>query len=260
MIAMVEVDTKNCVEHGFGYCTVCGSSSLFLSWEPVDMPCKRNGFACQTCGAVGRNRHVAWAVLEQFRDTLSCSSLREFGQKFAGNIWIGCVKEAVSRALPDGSSVVKSEFMDGLPSGVVKDGVLCQDVQATSFPSDHFDLIISEDVLEHVPDPAKAFAEIRRVLKPGGKHIFTIPVDWTASSSLQRAIVTKEGVHHLMEPEIHGDPFRPEGILAFYTFGNDVVERFCGITGATDVHAAHGYRLFEDAFRIYNSWVFISTK
>ena len=40
------------------------------------------------------------------------------------------------------------------------------------FPSDHFDVVIASDVLEHVGDVPRALAEIRRVLKPAGKLTF----------------------------------------------------------------------------------------
>jgi len=39
------------------------------------------------------------------------------------------------------------------------------------FPADSFDVVIMNAVLEHIPDVSKAFAEVARVLKPGG--VFT---------------------------------------------------------------------------------------
>jgi SAM-dependent methyltransferase len=44
-----------------------------------------------------------------------------------------------------------------------------------SVPSDTFDTAICLEVLEHVPDPFRAAAEIRRVLKPGGVLIASTP-------------------------------------------------------------------------------------
>lgn len=44
-----------------------------------------------------------------------------------------------------------------------------------SFPDQHFDLLISVDVLEHVGQPAQMVKEISRVLKPGGKAFITFP-------------------------------------------------------------------------------------
>jgi len=42
------------------------------------------------------------------------------------------------------------------------------DAQSIPYESDHFDVVIANHFLYHVPDRQKAIAEIRRVLKPGG--------------------------------------------------------------------------------------------
>lgn len=43
------------------------------------------------------------------------------------------------------------------------------------FEDNHFDVIISSEVIEHVPEPVKAIQEFHRVLKPGGICVITIP-------------------------------------------------------------------------------------
>lgn len=42
------------------------------------------------------------------------------------------------------------------------------DIESMPFPDDHFDVILSNCVLNLVPDKKKAFSEIRRILKDGG--------------------------------------------------------------------------------------------
>jgi len=49
------------------------------------------------------------------------------------------------------------------------------DVQAMPLPDASFETVLCAEVLEHVPDPRKALAEIFRVLAPGGKLIITVP-------------------------------------------------------------------------------------
>jgi SAM-dependent methyltransferase len=44
-----------------------------------------------------------------------------------------------------------------------------------SFPDDHFDVIVSVDVMEHVGDPERMLEEIERVLKPDGFAFITFP-------------------------------------------------------------------------------------
>ena len=256
----IAFDPKGSTEHGFGYCTLCGQHGIFLSYEPIDTVCKRGGFICQNCESVARNRHVAMIVMQAFRDQVDCTCLREFAEKFPGRIWVGCVKEPVSRVLGSNPRVVRSDYFDGVPSGQLHNGFLCQNIQETSFDDNEFDLVITEEVLEHVPDPAKAFGEIRRVLKPGGKHVFTIPVVWSEPHSYLRAVLEDGVVRHIHPPEYHGDPFRADGVLAFSTFGMDVVEKYCSLTGPTRIYASNGNRLHEQGFQIRNNWVFVSEK
>lgn len=49
------------------------------------------------------------------------------------------------------------------------------DIEAMPFADGSFGTVLCTEVLEHVPDPAGALAEIRRVLQPGGVLIGTVP-------------------------------------------------------------------------------------
>jgi ubiquinone/menaquinone biosynthesis C-methylase UbiE len=49
------------------------------------------------------------------------------------------------------------------------------DVQSLPFPDNSFTLITANMVVEHLVDPRRAFAEIRRVLAPGGSFLFHTP-------------------------------------------------------------------------------------
>ena len=49
------------------------------------------------------------------------------------------------------------------------------DVQALPFRAAVFDAIKATELLEHVPDVARALAECRRVLRPGGHLVITAP-------------------------------------------------------------------------------------
>lgn len=256
------MDSRNPIatEISYGYCPVCGTHVAFRCYEAIDFPCRRNTFVCNECGSVGRNRHIAKTVLDLFTTSPPSNSLRNFAANFAGTVYVTCIKEAVYDALRGKKGLVASEYVDGKKSGEIHNGFLCQDLQSTSFADSSFDLIITEDVLEHVPFPDQAFAEIRRILKPGGYHVGTIPVNWERQKSAARATITNGEIKHLMEPEYHGDPLRENGILAFTDFGCDLVERFCSIIGPSHTLSANGDKLLEGAFAIYNNWVFVSQK
>lgn len=57
----------------------------------------------------------------------------------------------------------------------------CESCYETSFESNHFDAIISTDVIEHVQDPVRFLKEIHRVLKKDGIAIMTTPIRITES-------------------------------------------------------------------------------
>lgn len=46
------------------------------------------------------------------------------------------------------------------------------------YPDSHFDAVISTSVLEHARNKPEAFAEIRRVLRPGGVTVHLFPSKW----------------------------------------------------------------------------------
>jgi SAM-dependent methyltransferase len=110
-----------------------------------------------------------------------------------------------------------------LPGASREDGVRCEDITRLTFPDNSFDLMVSSDVLEHVPDINAAFREMHRVLRPGGFHLFTVP---PRSKTRKRAEIIDGQIRFLMEPEYHSDPLDPRGILAFWDFGVDAIEMF----------------------------------
>ncbi len=126
------------------------------------------------------------------------------------------------------AQVTVSELFDGVPPGQLRDGVQCQDVQRLTYRDASFDLVTSTEVFEHVPDDRRAFAEVHRVLRPGGSLVFTVPLMET-KATLERARLEDGAVVHLTEPEYHGDRLRGRGrVLAFRTYGLDILDRLRG--------------------------------
>jgi SAM-dependent methyltransferase len=118
---------------------------------------------------------------------------------------------------------IVSEYFENSPFGSKVNGVRNENLECLTFPDNTFDLLINSDVLEHVSDLDKALSEVKRVLKPGGFHVFTLPVDYELLKTIERAKIVDGKILHLLEPVMHGDTIRGEGILAFRDFGSDVL-------------------------------------
>lgn len=50
--------------------------------------------------------------------------------------------------------------------------------ESIPYGAQEFDVVFADNVLEHLPDPARAFTEVRRVLKPGGWLLAKTPNKW----------------------------------------------------------------------------------
>jgi len=61
------------------------------------------------------------------------------------------------------------------------------------YENDRFDLVFSDNVLEHLDQPLKVFREIARVLKPGGVFLFKTPNKWHYMPIIAR--ITPHGFH-----------------------------------------------------------------
>jgi ubiquinone/menaquinone biosynthesis C-methylase UbiE len=92
---------------------------------------------------------------------------------------VGCGTGKISEAiLPRVGSLAVSDISEKLAQDV---GVRLnvnwsqQDACNLSIPDNSFDIVISSECIEHVPDPEKALAEMSRVLKPNGMLIVTTP-------------------------------------------------------------------------------------
>jgi len=90
--------------------------------------------------------------------------------------------------------------------------VMHQDLCNLTFENESFDMVITQDIIEHVIDPFKALNEINRVLRPNGFHLWTIPID----EDIETASCTYE--------LYHGDPLRECGIKVYTLFGFDIID------------------------------------
>lgn len=70
------------------------------------------------------------------------------------------------------------------------------DAQRLDFPDESFDLVIYEEMLEHLDLPLAALQEVRRVLRPGGKIILSIPNNKSPRMRLCRWLGLKKRIYN----------------------------------------------------------------
>jgi SAM-dependent methyltransferase len=218
------------------HCLVCGRASV----AEIRAANLRESCRCIRCGASNRQRQVAAVILAAGRAPRP-RSLAQFASATPASIYNTEAGGALHRALSTASHYRCSEYVSpDTRGGAVVDGVEHQDLCSLSFPGAAFDLVISGDVLEHVPDPYAAHREIRRVLRDGGRHVFTVPFDHRECLDQTRARRRADGtVEHLLEPQYHEDPVHPEGALVYTIFGLEMLIHLRRIGYVVRVHHLH---------------------
>lgn len=225
----VIISPRLSVEKSKGYCWACGTrqkwqaakvinNELAQTWD-LDQRLRdsfdyRESMFCPNCGCSLRLRHLAEALCYYYNGVSARELVadKEFNKLEIAEInscgklhqFLGLIK-----------NLKYSEFGSKDPA------IPSENLEKLSYKSNSLDLILSSDTFEHVPDFRKSTQEIYRVLKPGGMHIFTIPVIWKRAT-IQRAELTSNGkTKHHKEPSYHGEG-QPD-YLVFSEFGHDIV-------------------------------------
>lgn len=124
-------------------------------------------------------------------------------------------------------STVGSEFLGDhvLRGSTNENGVRNETLCALSFSDQSFDVLVSLDVLEHIPAYEKAFSECARVLKDGGKMMWSVPFIPSSQQNVARARIENGEIIHILPPEYHGNPLSSNGILCFTHFGWEMLDQ-----------------------------------
>jgi SAM-dependent methyltransferase len=189
-------------------CPLCGGGVLLrLAHSAIGVRCLRCGASAITLSMV--------AVLKSERRGFRTERVHELSSR-------GPLFDYLRRQV---AALTCSEYFEDVAPGERRGGVQCQDVQRLTFADASFDLVTSTEVFEHVPDDRKGFAEIRRVLRPGGAFIFTVPLTGEART-VERARLVDGRLQHLAPPEYHDDRIRGRAsVLVFRDYGRDITER-----------------------------------
>lgn len=209
-----------------GYCRVCEREVEFLvdrqcgavesarSW----LPNWRERMVCPRCALNNRQRMIAETarrVVRGYRDRRPDVYLME---------QVTPIFKWMNESVPQ-AHCVGSEYLgpDAEPGQIIR-GIRHEDVERLSFADGSFDLILSNDVLEHVADPQKALAEACRVLRPGGVLLMTVPFHLDKPVGVRRSALVDGELTHFLPEVYHGNPVSDEGSLVFTDFGWDFLQ------------------------------------
>lgn len=124
-----------------------------------------------------------------------------------------------------GSEYLGPDFAPGEEGRIDGQLVRHESLLSLSYTTGSLDMFMHFDVLEHVPDIDAALRECRRVLKSGGRLLFSCPFYEGVERSIVRAEVVDGELLHRLEPCYHGNPVDGKGALVFTQPGWDLMSR-----------------------------------
>jgi hypothetical protein len=201
-----------------GHCPCCENNTIFEgrdSWL-------RDHFRCLNCGSIPRERALMLIVDKYYPDWRDLK-IHESSPSQRG---------ASERLKMDCRNYIPTQFFPDETAGEITNGIRNEDLENQTFPDEYFDIVVTQDVMEHVYDPGKAFSEIARTLKPGGAHIFTVPLVNKHKKSEVWATKGNDGEPvFLYEPEWHGNPVNAKGSPVTMHWGYDIKDFIKNETG-----------------------------
>lgn len=172
-------------------------------------------------GLLSRNRAVLWLLesLYESVDVLKQMDIYLVESLSGFALWL-------RRKLGE-ERLTCSEFLEDAEQAQ-SSGINHQDLCALSFSSGSFDLVLCNELFEHVAHLDRAFGEIARVLRPGGRLVATCPLAFGQKESILKAVADAETgeIKLLGEAELHGDPIRPsKGSLVYRIPGWEILRQ-----------------------------------
>jgi len=210
---------------------------------------------CAHCGSKLRGRRLALIVMSLYPIGKSLALARSLADwvedpgirqlRVAEINRIDGLHEQLLR-LPHFSS---SDYVPGSDAGVTLKGIRSEDLTHLTYPDSSFDMVLTSETLEHVPDLQAALKEIHRVLAPGGRHVFTIPVLPGIPKTFARAVVLADGsIEDRAQKICH--PGGDVGYPVFTEFGADLTDLFK--QAGFEVETFYGLPREDDLAQVYS--------
>lgn len=222
---------KPVVEEPAGFCDACGGFGPF-QFSPIITDklagewsldkkeqrafSSRESMFCAFCGCSYRLRALAKAIVietsknpkQSLEQLIAKTGLQEFSIAEINSAGV------LHDILRHSQRLTYSEYCP------IDESVEHQDLHKLTYKASSFDIVLTSDTFEHVPDYEKALAEIHRVLKEGGKHIFTVPMR-TDKKTKNRTTLHNSKPKYIEKKSYHGSG-EPD-YLVWNEFGGDFV-------------------------------------
>jgi SAM-dependent methyltransferase len=200
-----------------GFCPICQRRTVFIARHAW----LRDHLKCLRCRSIPRWRAVI-VVLETHFPAWRAGRLHESSPGGA----------ASNKLARECAGYEASNYFTDTPAGQRRNGTRCENLEHQTFADATFDLVVTQDVFEHVLHPEQAFREVARTLKPGGAHVFTVPWYYW-KKTVVRATGAPGAIEHLLAPEYHGNPIDANGSLVITEWGHDltgIIETATGLS------------------------------
>ncbi|MDK2921211.1 MAG: hypothetical protein PWR24_768 [Desulfonauticus sp.] len=192
-----------------GYCPICEKKVQFKS----NRKWLRDNYLCEICGSIPRERALMYVLKQIFGYNYTNLIIHESSPIDRGTslkLKKECKSYIQSHFFPDKKDKKNGDFYN-------------IDLQNQWFDSEQFDCVITQDVMEHLPNPELALKEIYRTLKKGGYYIFTVPLVNKFNNTLRWADIDAKGnIVWYYSEEYHGNPINSKGSPVFWHFGYDI--------------------------------------
>jgi SAM-dependent methyltransferase len=212
-----------------GSCSICGENQSFRR----TLRAIRETYSCAACRASLREREQASALLDCFfrgRFETLRGAVARADQPQAAVVYEPGTTGALRKCLKLLPHYMQSDYYAEDHRHRASPAIPHQDLQALTFASESIDLVVSSDILEHVRRPETAFAEIARVLRPGGLHVFTVPMQDPLPAKTVSRVDTRGDVDVPLLPQAYHGDGKGGRSLVYTDFGLDIIDMLgrCG--------------------------------
>jgi len=236
-----------------GFCKLCEKSTRFkFHINQKGEFIFRESLLCEYCNLDNRERFML-------------NFLKEFVQKSNSSLTV-YMYEQITNLFKYAQNfqkidLVGSEFLgyDKKPGQIIKN-IRNEDAMNLSFQNNSFDVIVSNDVYEHIPNINKALVEAHRVLKNSGILLISIPFYTKNYETIRCATLEKGKIKHILPPEYHQNPVtQKEGSLVFYDYGWDILDML-KTAGFSDAYMLVYYDIFYGHIGKALQFIFVAEK